>query len=251
MPVRHINFTGRQRLRPDDVEINLDDDTMPPVCEVAKLDLKNYNLPDDALVFIESYRQTSYMRFSCGTVGNLVIPDKLRLVEFDSPDGIRFRVKVTSATYSTKGQLLAELNSITDRRLESLLTVRPDPNLEHEVFRVDFTDEPLLLINAKIDRWKEVATDPVFVSLVYPAALRTILVRILSIDEHDDIEDSEDWRSQWLRFVQSNLSAPDQLPEIGDHGAIDDWINDVVEAFCKGNNIYDSYVQSIDYEDDL
>ena len=34
----------------------------------AKLDLTGYDLPDDARVFVEAYRQTSFMRFPHGTV---------------------------------------------------------------------------------------------------------------------------------------------------------------------------------------
>ena len=251
MASRRINFTGRLRLRPDDVEIRLDEDTTPPRCEVAKLDLTDYNFPEDALVFVESYRQTSYMRFPCGTVGNVEIPDKLTLEEFDSPDGIKFRVKVTSAAYSTKGMLLAELNSISDRRLESLLIVKPDSNLDQEVFRVDFTDEPILLINAKIDRWKELATEPVFRSLVYPTALRTILTRVLTIEGSDDSGDPDDWRAQWIRFAKNNLNVSGQLPDSDDSDAIDDWVNRVLDTFCRENKIYDSYAQSIGDEDDL
>ncbi len=250
MPIRHINFTGRIRLRSEDIDIKLHDDVTPPECEVSRLDLEQYDFPDDAQVYVESYRQTSHMRFSCGTVGNLEVPDKLVLREFDSPDAIKFRVKVTSASDPTKGQLLAELGSISDRRLESILTIQPDMNLDQEVFRVDFTDEPILLINGKIDRWKEIATESAFASLVYPSALRTILTRILSIEKHEDTEDSDDWRSQWLRFAKNNLNASDPLPEADDSAAIDDWINEVVETFCRENKFYDSYALSIDDGDD-
>ncbi len=245
MPIRRINFTGRQRLRAEDVEIKLYDDMIPPKCEIANLNFEGYEFPSDALVYVESYRQTSYMRFSCGTVGNLKIPDNLTLDEFDSPDAIKFRVKVTSASHPTKGQLLAELSGISDRRIESLLTVVPDSNLDHEVFRVDFTDEPILLINAKLDRWKEVATEPVFTSLVYPAALRTILTRVLCIEEHTDTEDPDDWHSRWLRFAKNNLGASDPPIET-DIEVRDEWIDNTVAAFCKNNQVYHSFAKNFD-----
>ena len=68
------------------------------------------------------------------------------------PEGIRFRVKVTSVTEPGKGQLLAAVNRNCsshglDGGQESLLPVRPDDTLGQEVFRLIFDDGVVLLIN--------------------------------------------------------------------------------------------------------
>ena len=249
MPVRHINFTGRKRLRSSDIDINLHDDVVPPTFEIVKLALHNYNLPPDALVYVEPYRQTSYMRFPCGTVGNVKLSDGLVLEEFDSSEAIRFRVKVTSSTGPTKGQLLADSPGISDSRVDSLLPVKPDPSLGQEVFRVDFTDEPILLVNDKLNRWKETVTDPVFASTVYPSVLRTILTRILCFDEPGDIDDTDDWRNQWIQFATKYLEASHPPLESEDIDDKDHWVDDVVAVFCRHNKVYDTFFKYMDKVD--
>ena len=244
MPIRRINFTGRRRLRMEDVDIEIDDGETPPRFRIIKLELDSYGLRSDALVRVEAYRQTSYMRFACGTVEALQISDGLTLEEFDSPEGIRFRVKVTSASPPTSGQLLAELSGIYDRRRESILAVVPHSDVGQEVFRLDFADEPILLINEKLDRWREVVTEPTFVSLVYPAAFRAVLIRILYIERYTDSDDDlDDWRSRWLRFAK-NLVGPFELPvETDDSTQIDEWIENAVAAFSTSNQMYDLFAK--------
>ena len=243
MPVRRINYTGRKRLTADDIEIRLQDYGTPPSFEIKKLSLERHNLPGDAPVFVEAYRQTSWMRFPLGTVGELTYPINMQLEGFDSPFDIRFRVKVTSVG-DPHARLLAEWDRIVpetaDAGPESLLPVRPDENLGEEIFKVAFDDYPVLLVNSRLTRWKEISTDPLFTSLVYPSALRTVLTRILLINRHFDTEDSEDWRSQWLIFAESRLGVG-KMPPGGDQLTVEDWedwVEQVVTAFCKQNNIY-------------
>ena len=243
MPVRRYNYTGRKRLTSGDVEIKLYDYGSPLSFEVKKLSLERHELPGNAPVFVEAYRQTSWMRFPLGTVGELNYQDYMPLGEFDSPFGIKFRIKVTSAG-DPHGRLIAEWDRIvpetSDAGPESLLPVRPDDNLGEEIFKVAFDDYPVLLVNSRLTRWKEISTDPVFTSLVYPSVLRTVLTRILLIMKHFDFEDSEDWRSQWLIFAQSR-SGVDKMPFDGDGVADEDreeWIEQVVTAFCKQNRFY-------------
>ena len=242
MPIRRINFTGRHRLHAGDVDIEIHDAT-PPRIVVAKLELDSYGLPSDASVYIEAYRQTPYMRFACGTVEELKITNELSLDEFDSPEGVKFRVKVTSASPATRGRLLAELSGIYDRRRESILAVVPHSDLDQEVFRIDFAEEPILLVNNKLDRWKEAVTEPMFVSLVFPAAFRTILTRILHIEGNTDSDDVDDWQSRWLQFAKSLVGRSEPPLEIDDPAQIDEWIETAVAAFSKGNRVYDLFAK--------
>ena len=254
MPVRRYNYTGRRRLTSEDVEIRLHDYATPLSFEVNKLSLERHNLPGDATVFVEAYRQTSWMRFPLGTVGDLSYTGNMQLGEFESPLGIRFRVKVTSVG-DPRGRLLAEWDRIVPETSEvgpeSLLPVRPNGDLGQEVFRVAFDDYPVLLINSRLTRWKEISIEPVFTSLVYPSALRTVLTRILLIIKHFDSEDSEDWRSQWLMFAQG-LPGVDKIPFDGDEmsdEAWEEWIEQAINAFCKRNSIYDLSAQQLNYEE--
>lgn len=251
MPIRRFNYTGRRRLTADDVEIKLHDSAEPLSFEITKLSLRRHDLEDSALIYVEAYRQTSWMRFPVGTVAQPHYAGLKALSEFDSPYGILFRVKVTSA--SPSGLLLAERDHIipqtTQGPRESLLPVRPDPSLEHEVFRVDFSDSPVLLVNGKLTRWQEITTDPVFASLAYPNVLRTILTRILCVEKHTDMED-DDWQSQWLRFARNHPNVG-ELPQSESQLELEEWVDQAVDAFCKGLQLFSKFSQHWDEGVDL
>lgn len=254
MPKLRIQFTGRKRLTSGDVSIVLRDQAEPLAFAIDRLSLERHGLPGNALVRLEAYRRTTYMPFELGTVSNLTIPETdTPLTGFDMPpDGIRFRVKVTSVDEPTAGQLLAEGGSIapvwSSGGKESLLPVRPE-DLDHEVFRLDMDDGPVLLINNKIDQWRQVAISDHFVSLVYPAAFRTILAEILRQDA-PDLADNDDWRALWLRLaIRQNRADP--LPASdADEADKAQWIDDAVAAFCKNKRTYDVFIRNWDAEAD-
>jgi hypothetical protein len=205
----------------------------------AQLSLGPYDLPPESLVSIEAYRQTSWMRFTCGTVGQLTLPHDRKLTEFDTHDGVLFRGRVTASS-EPEGLLLAEADQIqpkapdeADEKRISLLPAKPDCDLGEELYRVDLEeDRPSLLINSRLGDWRAVARDPVFISLVYPAAMREILKHSLRIEGHFDSEDMTDWKSQWLYFAQS-LAGVGSVPPEDRPDLVDDWINDAVSAFCR------------------
>ena len=238
MPIRRFNYTGRKRLRRSDMRITLHEHHGAPHRFDADLSVTGYDLPRKAFVFVEAQRQTSWMRFRFGTVANATPQDDLVLTEFDSSEGVLFRVRVTS-TDDPKALLLAVANRIRARRPDEveqnrvpLLPVKADESLGDQVSRVDFSDYPLLLINADVGHWQTVARNPVFASLVYPAALREILTRILYVEEHFDTNDNEDWRSNRLRFAALLPSVPEP-PSGSDDESVDDWIDEAVASFCR------------------
>lgn len=249
MPIRRFNYTGRKRLKHHDVKVFVRPSGNGVAEFDAQLSLGNYDLPPDSLISIEAYRQTSWMRFSCGTVQRVSLPSNRKLAEFDTHEGILFRVRVTSPS-EPEGLLLAEADQIHPKEPEeadedriSLLPAKPDDSLGDEVYRVDLEeDRPILLINARLGDWRAVARDPVFIALAYPAAMREILKHILRIEGHFDSEDMTDWKSQWLFFAQ-------RLPGVGDVPSddrpdlVNDWINDAVAAFCRHYRVAHQFQQ--------
>lgn len=238
MAVRRLNYTGRKRLNHGHTSVTVQDHDDEPSRFNINMSLENYDLPQDALVFVEAQRQTTFMRFRHGTVAEPRFEDKPALAEFDSPDGVLFRVKIISAQ-EPEGLILAEADKIRPRKPEEneeervpLLPARADPSLGYQVFRLDFSDRPILLVNADLSDWHSVVRDPVFASLVYPTALREILNRVLYVEKCFDIDDPELWQSQWLRFG-SILPGMMDPPSEDEPDRFDDWIDDAVEAFCR------------------
>lgn len=246
MPVRRLNFTKRQRILQKDVEIFLREQESNTVFD-ARLDLTGYGFPADARVFVEAYRQTTLARFDFGTVSVLQVPLNRSLNEFDTPAAILFRVRVTDVS-ARKGILLGEADRIRpreqdekpDRRIP-LLPPRPD-DIEEEVWRVEYEGgATCLVINKRLPDWKETARSPSFRALVFPAAMRQILARILHVEGVTTIEDGNDWRSLWLRFAAS-LPGSRPVPNADDE--YDDWIEDAVAAFARRARLFENYSAS-------
>lgn len=216
----------------------------------ATLNLADYSLPDNASVFVEAYRQTSFMRFPFGTVA-APQPSRAvsrRLTEFASPAGLLWRVKVTS-TEGRAGVLLAKGDRIPasddeeqpDNRM-ALLPPAP-AELGQETWRVDLdgADGPQLLVNNRVGDWKAVAASPVFRSLAYPVAIRQVLWHIYKVEETRTMDDLDDWRCLWLSFAA-------RLPSVGgppfdstDDDVWKDWITEAVESFTRQHQMLDRY----------
>lgn len=250
MPVRSLNYTGRKRITKEEVAISLREEPDGRIIFDADIRLrKGRNFPDDARIYVEAYRGSSatWMRFPFGTVGALVSPDT-RLTDFDSADGILFRVRVTSVG-AKQGLLLGEAEKIRPNELgeleparRSILRVRSDRNLEQQVYRVDFEDGPVLLVNSSLGDWRDVVLDRVFLALVLPCVLEAILVRILSVDKYTDEveEENTDWRSEWLVFAKS-LPGVGELPNVEDKEVVNEWIESVVRTFCRKQRMLERY----------
>jgi hypothetical protein len=80
-------------------------------------------------------------------------------------------------------------------------------------------------------------------SLVYPAALREILTRIIHVEQYEEYDEEGDgWMDRWLKFACS-------LPNAGPVPDKDDddhelWIDDTVAAFAKQQTMLDRFVAS-------
>lgn len=234
--IRRFNYTHRIRIRRKDIRIQLRQENGQLSFDADLRALADYDLPPESYVFVEAYRQTNWMRFDFGQVGALT-PQKDRiLAQFDSPEGLLFRVKVTP-----KGDthtLLAEADRIPltnpdegEGERTPLLPVQPR-KLGEEIYRIDFSDGPLLLINSEAGNYVDIAHSPAFVSLVYPSVLREILTHVLLIEKHDDASDPEDWQSQWVSFASMSPGVG-ELPEVEDIDGRADWIDKAVTAFAK------------------
>lgn len=245
--IRRLNYTGRTKIHRSDIKL-LTREADGALSFDAELRLHEYGLPPDAMVFIEAYRQTNWMRFPFGTIANLQAPpvDARVLTEFDSAEELRFRVKVTQA--ENEHILLAVADRVPlgtpsdPEGRESLLPVCP-ADLGDELWQVDLEDEPTLLVNkfASSD-WRQLAQSPLFVALVYPAVLRIVLRSILA-DDFRDTDDEADWRSRWLHFAASLPSVDPHPPDIerGPEAAFK-WAEDAVSAFANLHSLKEKFI---------
>ena len=254
MPIKRINSTGRKKILREDACIFLRSDADGVLTFNARLELAEYDLPAGALVFVEAYRQTMFMRFEHGTAASPqpAVGSSRRLTEFATRDGLLFRVTVTS-TGERSGILLAKADKIParddeeqpDRRLPLLPPVPAD--LGQEVWRIEFSDDtgPQLLVNQNIGDWKAVASSFEFRSLVFPTAMRQVLWHVVWVHESRDTEDQDDWGCQWLLFAKS-LPGVAELPASRPDDEFDSdewshWIESAVASFSRQHQMFNHY----------
>ncbi len=235
--IRKFNYTDRIRIKRDDLRISLVKKNDQNWFEADLSKLTSYELPNGSLIFLEAYRHTNWMRFDFGQVEKITPPKDLHLKLFDTPTGIKFRVKVTASGAVHK--LLAEANAIPlitpddeASRKSPLLDVEPTNELGNEIYRVGFPEDgnPVLYINSEVGNYKIIGKSPAFLSLALPAIVREILFRIVITHDWNDDTDMNDWRSRWIRFATS-LPGSDELPNTSDERL--DWIQDIVSLFAK------------------
>lgn len=235
-----LNFTGRRKISRSHVTIAV---TGIGGIETftAELQLDRYGFPATAAVIVEAYRQLELLRFDFGTVGKLNPPASCRLSEFGTLNGLRFRVKVVSAGVP-RGRLLAVADRINPRNQQQqslarvpLLAVRSQ-DLGREVWRLDFSDEPLLLVNPRVVPKKHLVESVEFQTLALPEILRSILNRILLVEKVRTADESDDWTSRWLRFAES-MPGVGKVPECDSPEADVDWIDAAISSFCRWRNV--------------
>jgi len=241
MTIRRINHTKRRRIDKQDVSIRLVEPVSAPPAFNARVDLsKHESLPTDAKIYIEAYRQTTRMRFDFGTVSKPGFEGgRATLSEFADADAVQFAVKVTGGSGATAGMLLADRDGIPltsigqDTSRESLLPTCSS-DLGQELWRLDFHNSGVTLqINNRIPDWKGYATSAQFRALAYPSVIRQVLTRILIVDEWDDADDSDDWRSKWLSFAQSIPGVEILDEEPADAAGRWERIEEIATAFAK------------------
>ena len=203
--------------------------------------LGEYGFAADARVYVECYRKNQLQRFDFGSVGALVPPADVSLDAFgDDVMGLRFRVKVVSAT--PEKTILGMSKSFRAENDEGgaadcILPLARLPKENENVWEVEFTDDgPQLAINAELE--KQVVQKSYFVALVFPAVIREILTYAF-VENCDG--DLGEWTDDWKRFVLA-LGGP-EFPSVSrdaDDDGLDlirQWIVAAVQAFVCGKGL--------------
>jgi len=238
---RHINHTGRHKIRRSEVQITLNEHPQAPPSFDASFKLDSSKLPGDAALYVEAYHKNTSQRFHFGTAGSPIPPDNRSLDQLDLSGPILFRIKVVDNS-DRIGRLVASAERLRPEEDEeedsraSLMTFK-STDLGDLTWKMSFIPDskPVLCINNRIPEAKEqLINNPVFQGLILPAALReTLMFIFLDIDEDDADEDS--WHKPWLDFA--NFIAPEDKPDSADPFELNDWIDDVITEFSRQHDL--------------
>lgn len=119
----------------------------------------------------------------------------------------------------------------------SLLPVRKDPQLEHELWRLDWRDaKPILKYNPNHPSAKQfLLKDPRYTSVIKPAILRSVLSHILSLQLHNEDEERQPHAEKWLQLCKTQ-GWNKEPPPAGGPGTYLlnlDWVNKAVEGYSR------------------
>lgn len=249
--IRRLNYTGRKNIPRTKFHITVLNTPGGREFE-ATLRLADTGLPADALVFIEAYHKSDYMRFDFGTVGSLRPPADRRLSVFYDGARLLFRIKVVSVG-ETGGRIIAEADQIKPvsaddtRYKDPLLPVRTVGGMEDQIWRLSWSAGPVLELNNKEPEIKALLTaDPRFKTLILPQAFRSVLIRILMEGMDGDTE-TEEGRiaARWLEFADSLYSGLPPDVSDRDFAAVEAWAEAVVAAFCRRNRVLETWQNSL------
>lgn len=255
--IRRLNYTGRRRIPRENIRIaiyrNGDTEEFD-----ARVSCDGLCLPDSAFLLVEAYHKSDWMRFDFGTVGQVVIPRDRRLTAFYRGARVLFRVKAVAADVES-GKILAEADRIvplspdSDRDRDPLLPVRVVDGLGSQIWRLIWESGPVLELNRQEPEVKRLLTsDPRFKWLILPQVLRSILIRVL-VEEMDEDEDAQGGGEgqRWIDFAHSLHPVEPPKPDDRDMELIENWVDDVVAAFCGRNNVMQNWRWSLRPEEDL
>lgn len=243
--IRRYNYTGRKRLSSDNFVIRESQTGRSKTFELV-CDLKDKGYPDEAKIFVEPYFKSSYLRFDFGTVARFQPPVHTDISDLPTTDQLWYRIKIVDegaklglilATVDVKGTLVTKSES----GKQSILPVDFVDSLGKRIWSLDFrTDRPYLVVNESIPNIREkIKSDDAFFSLVYPEVIKRIALKVAESDGFFEDELSG-WASQWMKFF-SEVLFQKNLPEKDNEEAIDEWCNDISDAFARKYGVLDRY----------
>ena len=257
MSVRRINFLKRKKILGKDVQIQLSVVGQTKRFH-ATASLAGYEFPPSGQVFLDVTQSSmETIRFDCGTVAKPSFreEDISRL----TGESVVFNLYVidlkTSQKLGAAQAIRIKSKSGEMGGSNSLLPVDGTKDLDGVIWRLDFdapgaegaTDAPVLRIDKTASRGSaaDFLSNPSNSAMILPAAMRTVLGRILLNDgEYEYDPTSPAWRDAWVRFATNQHA--DALPEEGGLDDISAWIEKSCAAFARRSGLRDGFLKQID-----
>lgn len=255
---RQIRFTGRKQLAHSSVEIKLLD------TEKGKRVLLTLKNPDEfktmsssaclKLRLFENKISETLVFSSLGEVRrrHYAIAELRRPEAFSAPSA---QLRVVATEDNRRGLVLGSTRKWTLRMegdgavessIEGILQLQT-LDIAPRVWRLQPRDEehPIVYIDKQVPNpsaW--VQTDPVFISCVLPAIIREVFDHIFT--SYGDTE--QEWVNDWISWAE-RLTQDNDIPWGNDEiEKRNEWIENLLEAFCRQHDMLKNLVGKLDQD---
>lgn len=238
--MKRFNYTGRKKILREDIKIRLQGDFHEkPIIDVA-INLSDYGFPASGIVFLEPQWKTRFMRICLDGVSSSVRRNGITLDQFDDAEDLDFRVKIID---EKEGQLLGIAENIKphnkddelDQNQKSILPVSSvDLSADGVLWRIDYPDQKAILqIERELGSRDQVVRSLLFKGFILPAAMRQILLRILSEDWDETLSDYQELATRWLLFAkQIGAGLPDKEYLKDNPDGREEWVENAVRILA-------------------
>jgi len=245
-----LNYTNRKRIEKHEALFSFVENgvEVPEFNVLFKFDPEAY--PADASLYVEAHHNETRQRFGFGKISRITPPKNRKLDELDLSGSIHFSVLIVDET-GKHGLLLAsgtgfkaDTDDGEENNRSSILTVRSTSNLGQLPWKIEIVsgELPTLYLNSSIpNAIEKMRIDPVFQSLILPAALKEILTFYLWNEDQESEE-----AKQWLAFA---VTFAEPTPESKDPSEMLEWVEEVVLGFAKRFDLSDRLVNNIREEE--
>jgi len=243
--MKRFNYTGRKKILKQDIRIRLHGDFNEPPVVDFQVDLEGYDFQLDAEVFLEAWDVTRFMRFKVGKVSGSIRKNNIELYDFDDAENLSFNIKVVDI--NSGGVLLGiaekvmpnDKDNLPDKNYKSILPVASTDLSSYGVlWRVEWHDENAVLqVESELGNREQVVRSNIFRAFIYPAAMRQILMKILSDGWDDQLEDPDDLSTRWLRFAEQ-LGAERPVPDSDN----EEWLDTAIRLFMNKMDIREKII---------
>ena len=254
MPVKTIKFLGRVKIAAKDIHLTVHRNAEPHVVKV-KVDFSHYTLPSGSRVFLD-VKQMDTLRFNLGTIATHTSEATFDITKVPEENSTFEIVVVDEKSARKLADGLARIhNSPADPHGGSsspLLPVDGSIGLGGVIWRIDYdatgqegaTDAPVLRIDMEACQGSPTGfiAKPELSTLILPAAMATILTRIILVDEYAYEPASARWQNGWIRFASKIMKTTPPSPK--DPEEVSLWIDDACAKFASSKDMLKEFIKS-------
>ena len=244
--VATINFTNRQRIEREFVQIVGGGDTTNGYFSFEKLELDEFGFDPLCRIVVECWTSKyGYHRFE---IGNIATFDRTIRYPFRFSElaNAKLNIRIVSIDEKTKGMVVGEAYGLAVEiggKPPSLLPI-DQTQLDQRVWNllIDIDSGPVLQMNERLSDYQQVAKDDLFRAISMVTVIEKIgewVLKKINAGEQDE------YVKKWTRAFTALGHNPEEVNS-GNATEVADFPGKVGKAFARKNSFYERFVVAVE-----